>query len=134
MTPEQAADAMLREDAAAAMLGIRLLKVGRGTCTASMTIRPEMANGHGTAHGALIAALADTAFAVACNSGGVVTVASGFDIEFLEPARVGDELCAVASERAVRGRSGIYDVTVTRGETVIAEFRGRSRSLGRPIA
>jgi len=72
---------------------------------------------------------------VACNSHGTVTVASGFDVNLLEPARVGDELVAVATEIVVRGRSGVYDVTVTRSsdQTVIAEFRGRSRSTGRRI-
>lgn len=78
--------------------------------------------------------MADTAFAVACNSYGEVTVAAGFDISFLEPARLGDVLQAQAVERARRGRSGLYDVTVIRlPGTVVAEFRGRSRSLGKPL-
>ncbi|MET0997297.1 MAG: hotdog domain-containing protein, partial [Marmoricola sp.] len=81
------------------------------------------------------ASLADSAFAVACNSRGTVTVASGFDVTLLEPARLGDELVAVARETALRGRSGLYDVTVTRSSdrVVVAEFRGRSRSTGRAI-
>lgn len=133
MSPEGAAAAMLREDAAARMLGIRVVEVARGRCTATMTVRDDMVNGHAIAHGGLVAALADTAFAVACNSYGTVTVASGFEVDFLEPAYAGDELRATATERVVRGRSGIYDVTVTRGATVVAEFRGRSRSLGRPL-
>jgi acyl-CoA thioesterase len=77
---------------------------------------------------------------VACNSYGEVTVAAGFDVTFLESGRAGDRLRAEAVERVRRGRSGLYDVTVRRVGTdggpgvVIAEFRGRSRSLGRPIA
>ena len=72
---------------------------------------------------------------MACNSHGTVTVASGFDVSFLEAARLGDELVAMASERALRGRSGVYDVTVRRtsDEAVIAEFRGRSRATTREI-
>jgi acyl-CoA thioesterase len=91
-----------------------------------------MINGWGLCHGGLVASLADSAFAVACNSHGTVTVAAGFDVSFLESAQLGDELVAVATERALRGRSGVYDVTVRRSgdDIVIAEFRGRSRSTG----
>jgi acyl-CoA thioesterase len=92
-----------------------------------------MVNGHDLCHGGLIATLADSAFAFACNTHGSVTVASGFEVDLLEPARLGDVLVADAREVALRGRSGLYDVTVRRGDTVIAEFRGRSRSLGRPV-
>jgi acyl-CoA thioesterase len=92
-----------------------------------------MVNGWDVCHGGLIAALADSAFAVACNSYGTVTVAAGFDVTFLESAKLGDVLVATATERARRGRSGVYDVTVQRDGIVVAEFRGRSRSLGRAI-
>ena len=85
-----------------------------------------MANGHAIAHGGLIFALADTAFACACNSFGEVTVAAAADIIFVAPARVGDVLVAEAVLRTRFGRAGLYDVTVRRGEEIIAEFRGRS--------
>ena len=83
----------------------------------------------------LVASLADSAFAAACNSRGVVTVAAGFDVTFLESAHAGDELVATAEERALRGRSGLYDVAVRRAsdQVVVAELRGRSRSTGRQI-
>ena len=84
------------------------------------------------AHGGYVFLLADTAFACACNSHGPVTVAAGADITFLRPVRAGDVLEARAAERVVSGRSGIYDVTVTRGDDVVAEFRGRSRSGRQP--
>ena len=114
---------------------MQIVSVGPGTATLSMTVREDMINGWDLCHGGLIASLADSAFAFACNSYGTVTVASGFDVTLLESARLGDELVAVAVERARRGRSGLYDVTVTRAsdDTVIAEFRGRSRSTGDPI-
>ena len=85
-------------------------------------------NGWGSCHGGLVATLADSAFAVACNSRGGVVVAAGFDITFLEPVRLGDQLVARASETALRGRAGVYDVAVTRGveEQVVALFRARS--------
>jgi acyl-CoA thioesterase len=126
-------DHMWADDAASRMLGMRVVSVGPGTAVVSMTVRADMVNGWQLCHGGLVAALADSAFAVACNSRGTVTVASGFDVSFLESGRLGDELLATARETAVRGRSGIYDVTVRRSvdDVTIAEFRGRSRSLGR---
>ena len=129
------ADVMWAGDSASRMLGMSILAVGPGSATVSMTVREDMINGWGLGHGGLVASLADSAFALACNSYGTVTVASGFDVSLLESARLGDELVAVAVERARRGRSGLYDVTVTRtsDQAVIAEFRGRSRSTGRPI-
>jgi acyl-CoA thioesterase len=131
-TLEQAR-AMWAADAASAALGMRLVALGPGEARVSMAVRPDMVNGHDLCHGGLIAALADSAFAFACNSHGTVTVASGFDVQLLESARLGDQLVADAREVAVRGRSGVYDVSVRCDEKVVAEFRGRSRSLGRPI-
>lgn len=121
-------------DAASRMLGMQVVSVGPGRAVVEMTVRADMVNGWETCHGGLIATLADSAFAVACNSRGQVTVASGFDVTFLEPARLDDVLVATARETALRGRSGLYDVTVTRraDDVVIAELRGRSRGLGRP--
>ena len=92
-----------------------------------------MVNGHGIAHGGFLFSLADTAFACACNSRGVATVAASAAITFVAPARHGDELVAEATERTLFGRNGVYDVTVYRDDggerTVIAEFRGHSRSI-----
>ncbi|MEO6881142.1 MAG: hydroxyphenylacetyl-CoA thioesterase PaaI [Mycobacteriaceae bacterium] len=121
---------MFDADAASAALGIQLLHAGPGTATATMRIRPDMVNGHGITHGGFVFCLADTAFAVACNSGGVTTVAAGADVAFLASTRVGDELVATATERYRSGRSGLYDVTVRCAEKVVAEFRGRSREIG----
>lgn len=124
---------MLDADRASAMLGIRLVEVGPGRAVLRMTVREDMVNGWDLCHGGLIASLADSAFAVACNSRGQVTVASGFDVSFVESGRLGDELVADAREVSLRGRSGLYDVTVRRrvDDVVIAEFRGRSRAVGR---
>lgn len=120
---------MWAADAASKALGMTLEEVGDGTSRVSMVVREDMVNGHGLCHGGLVASLADSAFAVACNSRGVKTVAAGFDVSLLAPAHLGDVLVATAVERSLRGRSGIYDVTVTRGDEVVAEFRGRSRAL-----
>ena len=133
--PEPLAGAreMWAADAASAALGMRVEDLGEGRAVVSMVVRDDMVNGHDLCHGGLVASLADSAFALACNSHGTVTVAAGFEIDFLEPARLGQVLKAHAREVALRGRSGLYDVTVRAGGTVIAEFRGRSRSLGRRI-
>ncbi|MGI8666830.1 MAG: hydroxyphenylacetyl-CoA thioesterase PaaI [Jatrophihabitans sp.] len=122
--------AMLAADAASAALGIRALSVGPGRAELSMPVTAAMLNGHQIGHGGIIFSLADTAFAVACNSYNRNTVAAGCDIDFVEPVRAGDELRAVALERYRRGRTGLYDVTVRRADgAVVAEMRGRSREI-----
>jgi acyl-CoA thioesterase len=128
--PGGPAAAMFEADLASRSIGMELVEAGDGAATVRMTISPAMVNGHAIAHGGYVFLLADTAFACACNSKGPVTVAAGADITFIAPARQGDVLVAVARERASYGRSGIYDVTVRRGEDVVAEFRGRSRTIG----
>ncbi len=137
MDPEETArlstEQMWREDAASRMLGMQVVQVGPGCATVSMTVREDMINGWDVCHGGLVASLADSAFAVACNSHGTVTVAAGFDVTFVAPAKLGDHLVASAVERSRRGRSGLYDVTVRRsgdGE-VVAELRGRSHATRR---
>ncbi len=125
---------MLEDDAASRALGIEVVDAADGIATARMRVREDMVNGHGIVHGAFVFAVADTAFACACNSHGPVTVAAAVDIAFVAPARAGDLLEARAEERTRFGRSGIYDVTVRRGTDVIAEFRGTSRTIERPSA
>lgn len=152
---EASAETMWAKDSASRSLGMELISVSPGQAVVEMEVRDDMINGWALCHGGLIASLADSTFALACNSRGTVTVAAGFDVTFLKPAHGGDRLRATAVERALRGRSGVYDVTVARiagaggrvagtegriagtGKStdgaVVAEFRGRSRSLGRPI-
>jgi acyl-CoA thioesterase len=120
---------MLTADRASAALGIEVVEYGPGWALARMLVRPDMVNGHDIAHGGLIFSLADTAFACACNGWGPATVAAGAEITFLAPAHLADVLEARADMRARRGRTGIYDVTVRRGDEVIAEFRGHSMEL-----
>ena len=120
---------MMDADLASNRLGITITDSGPGRATARMRVTDAMVNGHAIAHGGYVFLLADTAFACACNSHGPVTVAASADITFIAPARDGDVLVATAQERVRYGRSGIYDVTVRRGDEIIAEFRGRSRTL-----
>jgi acyl-CoA thioesterase len=122
-------EAMMAKDEASRGLGIDLIDHGEGQAVTRMRVREDMVNGHDIAHGGLIFALADTAFACACNSFGPVTVAASADIVFIAPARSGDVLVAEAVLRTRFGRAGLYDVTVRRDGDVIAEFRGRSHQL-----
>ena len=124
------ADAMWRGDPASRGLGMTLERVARGEATVSMPVRDDMTNGHGTAHGGFIFALADSAFAFACNTYNERAVAQACDIVFAAPARAGERLLAEATERHRFGRSGIYDIRVTCDDRVVAEFRGRSRTIG----
>ncbi|TWE14649.1 acyl-CoA thioesterase [Prauserella muralis] len=132
MTSNAAYD-MFAVDAASRALGIELLEAGDGRAAASMRVTETMVNGHDIAHGGYVFLLADTTFACACNSHGPVTVAAGAEISFVASARLGDVLVATAEERTRFGRNGIYDVTVRRGDTVVAEFRGRSRVIDKEV-
>jgi acyl-CoA thioesterase len=126
---QRCAAEMYAEDRASQRAGIRICDVAPGRATARMTVTDAMINGHAVCHGGYVFLLADTAFAFACNTYGVVTMAQACDIVFVRPARLGDELVATAVERGRYGRSGIYDVKVTCADDVVAEFRGRSREL-----
>ena len=117
-------------DRASQALGMSLAEVGPGRATLRMTVREDMVNGHDIGHGGLTFALADSAFAFACNSYNRRTVAAGADIRFRAPTRCGDTLVASAVERSREGRDGVYDVTVTVDETVVATFVGHAREIG----
>jgi len=117
----------MQRDAASALLGMTVEHDEPGRAVVSMRVREDMLNGFAITHGGLVFALADTAFAIACNEDEKVTVAAGADITFLKSTHAGQTLTATAARRVISGRSGLYDVTVT-DETgdAVAEFRGRS--------
>lgn len=133
---QRCAQSMYARDRGSQALGMRITDVGPGIATLTMTVRDDMLNGHATCHGGFIFSLADSAFAFACNSHNLVTVAAGCSIEFLAPARAGDVLTATGRERALAGRSGVYDIDVVNQHGVtIALFRGKSaRIKGHVIA
>lgn len=134
MTPEQTAQqsaaAMWAEDRASQALGMRLVDVGPGRATLTMVVRQDMVNGHDIGHGGLTFTLADSAFAFACNSYNRRTVAAGAEIRFRRPTRLADVLTATAVERTREDRDGVYDVTVSTPDEVVAQFVGRSREIG----
>lgn len=124
---QQCAGAMFDRDRASQAAGMRIEAVGPGFARLSMRLLPEMINGHETAHGGAIFTLADSAFAFACNSRNIRTVAQHCSITFMSPGREGEMLTAEARETSLAGRSGIYDVTVTAEDgRLVALFRGHS--------
>jgi len=134
-TAERVRDAMWADDHACQALGMRVTAVSPGAATVEMAVRRDMLNGHEICHGGLIATLADSAFAYACNAYDELTVASGFAIDLIAPARLGDTLSARCTEVSKAGRTGVYDTEVVnqRGER-IAVFRGRSFTMkGKPV-
>lgn len=132
---EAVRDAMWAEDRASRGLGMKVLAVGPGTATLEMTVREDMVNSHGICHGGLVATLADSTFAFACNAYNEATVASGFDINLLAAAHLGDVLTARGHEVAKTRRTGVYDIEVhDQAGRRIAAFRGRSMTFsGKPI-
>jgi acyl-CoA thioesterase len=135
MTPNELADkvarSMLAAEGTGPAWGIEIEEAREGYARIRMTLRPDMLNGHGIAHGGMVFALADTAFAYACNGRNVKTVAAQASIVFLDQAREGEVLIAEGRERALVGRSGVTHVSVrTEDGRVVADFTGFSRSLG----
>jgi acyl-CoA thioesterase len=121
-------------DQMAQALGIILDGMEPGRSRLSMTVRDDMVNGYGMCHGGMIFSLADCAFAYSCNSRNRKTVAAAATIEFIRAAQLGDRLTAVAEERSLVGRTGIYDVRVVdQNGDLIALFRGRSRCVAEAI-
>ena len=125
------AKAMLAAEGTGPAWGVEIEEARQGYARIRMRLTRDMLNGHGTAHGGMVFALADTAFAYACNSRNLRTVAAQASIVFLEPAREGDVLIAEAREQALVGRSGVYHVSVRSADgRAVAEFQGFSRSVG----
>ena len=125
------AQAMLAAEGTGPAWGVEIEEAREGYARIRMALRPDMLNGHGIAHGGIVFALADTAFAYACNGRNVRTVAAQASIVFLDQAREGEVLIAEAREQALVGRSGVYHVGIrTADGRAIAEFQGFSRTLG----
>jgi len=134
MTPKErarrSAAAMWQDDRASPWFGMEIADVDEGRAVLRLTVAEHHTNGHGICHGGVIFSLADSAFAFACNSRNQSTVAQMNTINFLAPGRMGDVLTAEAREVVLKGRSGIYDISVTREDgEMIASMRGVSRAI-----
>jgi acyl-CoA thioesterase len=124
---ERVAERMFGADRASRALGMRIERIAPGRAEMTMTVRDDMLNGHSICHGGYIFLLADSTFALACNSHNRNTVAQGCAIDYLAPAHAGDVLCASGVERSRTGRTGVYDIDVRNQQgTTIALFRGKS--------
>ncbi len=127
---EKSASAMWANDQASKWFGMEILEVDEGRAVLTLTVAAHHCNGVGLCHGGVSHALADSAFAFACNSRNTVTVAQHTVMSYLAPGQLGDSLTATATEISLTGRSGIYDVRVTNQDNkLIAEFRGMSRAI-----
>jgi len=132
---ELAGKTMYERDSASQKLGILLAEIRPGYACMRMRVREDMLNGHGTCHGGYIFMLADSAFAFACNSHNVNTVGAGCTIDYLAPGRPGDVLTAEATEQALSGKTGVYDVVVTDQEgRKLALLRGKSHRVAGHVA
>jgi acyl-CoA thioesterase len=134
MTPkeraEKSAAAMWADDNASKWFGMEITEIDEGRAVLELTVEAHHCNGHGICHGGVTFALADSAFAFACNSRNQSTVAQHNLISYLAPGHAGDRLRAEAVELSQQGRSGIYDIKVSnQNGHVIAEFRGFSRAI-----
>jgi acyl-CoA thioesterase len=128
------AHSMLAAEGTGPAWGIEIEEAREGYARVRMRVRSDMLNGHGSGHGGLVFALADSAFAYACNSHNVRTVAAQASIVFLDKVEEGEVLVAVAQEVALVGRSGVCVVAVrTADGRAIAEFQGFSRTVGGPV-
>ena len=127
---EATAQVLSARDRVSDALGMKLIEVRPGYARMQMSVREDMVNLHGTAHGGMVFTLADSAFGYACNTHNKVAVASSCSIDFLRPAHLGETLTAIAVEQALIGRSGVYDVRIenNKGE-LVALFRGKSAQL-----
>lgn len=131
---ERTIKALYERDLAAQELGVTIVAVGPGYAKLQMQVRPDMLNGHGVCHGGRVFGLADTAFAYACNSYNVLSVAAHCEIDFVRPGTPGATLIAIARERSRGRKMGVYDVEVTDADgQIVALFRGKSYTTGRPI-
>jgi len=127
---DTAVHAFLERDEYAKLLGIKFTEVKPGRARATMTVRPDMVNGHGICHGGSIFSLADAVFGTASNAKGRTALAQFCSIAFMRPAKVGEELTAVGEETAASGQRGIYDIKVSCGDELVAVFRGHVRVIG----
>lgn len=128
---ERCADFMSMHDRVGVSLDMKVKEIAPGAAVLTMNVRPDMVNGHNICHGAMIFALADTAFAYASNSRNKSTLAQHNSITYLSPAQLGETLTATAHEVSLTGRSGLYDVAVIgKDGRKVAEFRGHSRRIG----
>ena len=124
MTPEEIVDKMFENDAFSQWLGLVVEEISEGSCQLSMTVRKEMLNGFGIAHGAITYAIADSALAFASNSHGKQSVSIDTSINHIESLKEGDVITAIAQENSVKNKFGFYNIRVKKEDVLVALFKG----------
>ena len=115
---------MLSQDAFSQYLGIEILKSELGRCKVGLTIRKDMLNSMGKAHGGISYALADTACGFAANSHGKYAVSIETSINHIEALDEGDYIVAESVIEKVKNKLGFNIVEVKRGNELVALFKG----------
>ena len=114
----------MENDAFSRWLGISVYHISEGSCTLSMTVRAEMLNGFGIAHGGITYSLADSALAFASNSHGRQSVSIDTTINHIETLSEGDVITATAKENALKNKFGFYTIEIKKDNKVVALFKG----------
>jgi acyl-CoA thioesterase len=134
LSPREIYNVMMQHDAFSDWLGLELDEVGAGYCKMHFTIRREMLNGFSTTHGGVIFAAADSAFAFACNSHGMLTVALDVHIVYTKATTLGDLIDIEARELSRGNKTGVYEIRITRQNELIALFRGTAYQTSKTVA
>ncbi|MGB0897321.1 MAG: PaaI family thioesterase [Flavobacteriaceae bacterium] len=124
MTPKEIVHKMYDNDPFSKWLGIEIEQISEGTCSLSMTIKKDMLNGFGIAHGGITYSLADSALAFAANTHGKQSVSIDTSINHTESLKEGDKIVAVAKEESLKNKFGFYKIEIKRDDTIVALFKG----------
>lgn len=125
-------DRMFNNDPFSKWLGIERLKDGAGHSVLRMTIRKDMLNGFDIAHGGITYSLADSALAFASNGHGRMAVSVETSISHTESLKEGDVITAVAKEKSLSNKIGVYHITITnQNDKTVALFKGTVYRTGK---
>jgi acyl-CoA thioesterase len=132
--PEEILKLMLKKDRFTQWLGLKIDEHRKGYCKLHFTVTDIMLNGFENIHGGILFSAADSAFAFACNSHGIITVALDVTISFTRPAKSGELLIVEAIEVHLGNKIGIYDIRTTneKGE-LVALFKGTAYRTSKEV-
>ena len=135
MTPQEVYEIMVKRDQFSKLLGLEVDKVDTGYCKLHYVVREDMMNGFESIHGGVLFSAADSAFAFACNSHGLITVALDVSVSFTKPAKVGDILTVEAREEYLGNKTGLYLIrTTNEAGQVVSVFKGTAYRTGKEVA
>jgi len=125
ITPGEVLKIMLKRDRFTEWLGLQVIEIREGYCKLQYRVNEEMMNGFNSIHGGVLFAAADSAFAFACNSYGIITIALDVSISFTKPVKTGELLSVEAVEIFLGNKIGIYDIrTTNENAELVALFKG----------